>query len=216
VSSTTSPCGPIPPAERWIVVVAAASLEGTRNQRESHRTKQEYDMSTTINRQKSVIAIVLALALGAILLLLSASAAHAGPGDGPGIDSPTAPPPQVQASENPVVFQGLQTTKQITVTWEAYKPAAVRVRAVGEPVNMFVFQPDDPPVMAINIFYGKTVQVYLETVPQPGMPTLVGPKLTITTVRVDVGTPAPQQPEINPTLIPIRPNLPHLPLGGTR
>jgi hypothetical protein len=177
-------------------------------------------MSTTINRKKSVIAIVLALALGAILLLLSASAAHAGPGDagdGPGNDNPTAIalPPQVQASENPVVFQGLQTTKQITVTWEPYKLAAVRLIDCTKPGGFLVFQPDDPPLAALTVTYGQTGKVCLETFPERGKPTLVGPALTITTVRVDV-TSVPQQPEINPTLIPIRPNLPHPPLAGSR
>jgi hypothetical protein len=102
---------------------------------------------TTINRKKPVIAplgataaaatarrsrqMLIVLALGAILLALSATVAHAAPDDGTGSESPGPRPLEIYPSENPVVFQGVETTKTITLTWTPQPDSGVVVIVMG-------------------------------------------------------------------------------------
>lgn len=158
--------------------------------------------------------IILALALGAILLGLSAPVVHAGPDDGPGTEPgpPYVPSgqtqltvPPIQASQNPVVFYGVETKKHIDLTWTPYTWAPVRLRfeAVGGTKYAGHYPPVDPsvadPHASFEVTYGRTYQLYLETTPWP--PKLVGPTLTITTVRVELASTDPP-PRVNPTSIP--------------
>lgn len=159
--------------------------------------------------------IILALAVGAILLGLSAPVVHAGPDDGPGtepappyVPSGQIPPltlPTIQTSQNPVVFYGVETKKTIDLTWTPYAwgPVRFHYKAVGG-TQFEGYQPEvDPsvanPYAVLEVTYGRTYQVYLET-PYPG--TLVGPKLTITTVRVELASTDPPSARVKPTSIP--------------
>jgi hypothetical protein len=151
---------------------------------------------------------VVALAIGTVLLTLSPPGANAGPGNGPGSDIPSPKPPLLHASENPVVFGPFETTRYIDLTAKAYT-ATVRVICKengvqkGPGATIIAGTPTD---VVSEITYGKTKTCRLETFPEDGQPKEVGPLLTITTVRPEVATTAPQTPPItvNPTVIPRR------------
>ena len=212
-----------------------AALTGERGPSGAATTPKEHIVDTTHTGTKFVRAavlagaaamarrsrqmfIVLALALGTILFAVSASVAHAAPDDGTSSNDPAnvppgptslALPPLLEASENPVVFHGTETTRWISLTANPYI-ATVRCISMEDGVQEgpgAIIVAGTPTDLAGEIIYGKTYKVHLETIPENGQPKLVGPTLTITTVRVDVSTASPQPPEINPTLIPTRPDL---------
>ncbi len=160
--------------------------------------------------------IILALAIGAILLGLSAPVVHAGPDDGQGtepvppyVPSGQTPPlalPPIQASQNPVVFYGSETEKDIDLTWTPYPWAPVRLyfEAISGGKHAGYGVEVDPsvtdPHKILEVKYGRTYHAYLETTPWP--PKQVGPTLTITTVRVELGSTDPPPTRVNPNSIP--------------
>lgn len=160
--------------------------------------------------------IILVLAVGAILLGLSAPVVRAGPDDGSGTEpgppyvpsgqTPQLTVPPIHASQNPVVFHGVETKKNIDLSWTPYKWAPVRLRykAVGGTKYAGYYPPVEPsvadPHFPFEVTYGRTYQVYLETTPWP--PKQAGPTLTITTVRVELASTDPPPPRVNPTPIP--------------
>jgi len=153
-------------------------------------------MNTIYSRGKLLIG--LALTLGAMLFALSAPAAHAGPGGGPGSENPGLQPLQVHASENPVVFQPLQTTKTITFTWGSVPNMAVAVRVFEN--GKFLWIKQEPPgssgPLDLTVIIGSTYTIQLMT------PTYqIGPELTITTKRSHSdSTIIPQPPAIDSTI----------------
>jgi hypothetical protein len=159
--------------------------------------------------------IISALAVGAIMLTLGAPVVHAGPDDGIGTEPwpPDVPSentasltlPALTASQNPVVFYGSETKKNIDITWTPYPwgPVQFHYEAVGG-TKLEGIQPQiDPtvpdPHAIMEIIYGRTYHVHLKA-PWPSK--LVGPTLTITTVRIEPASTDPQPPRVNPTPIP--------------
>jgi hypothetical protein len=159
--------------------------------------------------------IILALAVGAILLTMGAPVVHAGPDDGTGSEPwpPDVPSdniaslalPPVTASQNPVVFYGSETQKDIDVTWTPYPwgPVQFHYEAVGGTKLAGMHPQVDPsvpdPHAIMEVRYGRTYHVRLQA-PWPSK--LVGPTLTITTVRIEPASTDPQPPRVNPTPIP--------------
>lgn len=80
MKSTTPEGSPIPPAERWIVMLVDTNLECTRNRRETQPTNREYIMSTIINRKAVTAALGATVAAATVpaLLVLGAGTAQAG------------------------------------------------------------------------------------------------------------------------------------------
>lgn len=160
--------------------------------------------------------IISALTVGAVLLGLSAPVLNAAPNDGPGtepgppyVPSGQIPPltlPPLHVSQNPVVFYGAESTKKIDLSWTPYTwgPVRVNFKAVGGTKYEGYSADFDPsvadPQWIMEVTYGRTYQVYLET---PSLENeLVGPTLTITTVRVELASTDPPSARANPTAIP--------------
>jgi hypothetical protein len=211
-------------------MAAAKPLLHVRAADSGLRHSEEHTMTSTVDTnaptssgiaaKRATIAFaqrltISALAVGAILLGLSAPVVHAGPDDGPGSEPgpPYVPsaqtqltPPPIQASQNPVVFDGAETKKNIGLAWTPYKWAPVRLRykAVGGTKYAGHYPPVEPsvadPHFSFEVTYGRTYQVYLETTPWP--PQQVGPTLTITTVRIELASTNPPPPRVNPRSIP--------------
>jgi hypothetical protein len=150
-------------------------------------TCKEHIMNTTHPRQAVKVAVVAGAT--AFLLALSASAAHAGPGAGPedtNINPPSSAsestaqvPLQVHASENPVVFNPLETTKTITLTWNPPPTvAAVTVEEDGYPLPGKQVQAGEQGPLDLTVKAGKTYTIQLKTVAYQ-----LGPVLTITTKK---------------------------------
>jgi hypothetical protein len=181
-------------------------------------------MSTTINRKKSVIAVVLALALGAILLALSASVVHAAPDDGTGSNDPGPQPLQIHASENPVVFLPWQKTKTITLTWTPQFDSNVVVNSYEFPPGRILWNKEmgkGSSSLELTVTYGKSYTA--EVFRYNGTLLYPGAKVHITTEQPEPLQPQPlpvpqlpeppQPPAIN---LPLVPRLPNLALDGTR
>ena len=169
----------------------------------------------------------IAAAIGAILLALSAPVAHAAPNDGPGTEPwppnvpsdqyPSLALPPLQASQNPVVFYGADTKKNVQLTWTPYTwaPVIVRFEAVDSGKQHAGYSAEvDPsvtdPHWSLEVYCCRTYEVYLQ-VPFTGP---VGPTLTITTVKIELASTDPPPLRVNPT--PIPGDNPHPELPGTR
>jgi hypothetical protein len=117
--------------------------------------------------------IVLTLVLGALLQALSAPVAQAAP-------------PEVLASENPVVIGWADTTKTIQLTWSlepGLSLATLTVTESGTPapvLNQLVGSPPGTGTVPLTVTYGKTytAQLIAAVTNQP-----LGAPLTITTER---------------------------------
>ncbi|WP_164478382.1 hypothetical protein [Mycolicibacterium stellerae] len=156
-----------------------------------------------------------ALAVGATLLSLSAPIVHATPDNGPGTEPsppygssdkyPSLTPPPLMASQNPVVFYGSETEKDIDLTWTPYPwgPVQFRYEAIGGTQLSGTHPPIEPsvtdPHAPMEVTYGRTYHVWLK-VPWPSK--LVGPTLTITTVKIGLAPADPQPPRVDSAPIP--------------
>jgi hypothetical protein len=123
--------------------------------------------------------ITLALTLGALLLVLTTPVtAHAAP-------------PEVTASQNPVVIPYLEWTKEITLTWRLERgstQAWLTVTESGTPwpvLNQSVSSPSSTGTVPLTVAYGKTYTAQLSV---PFGPALGAP-LTITTKRPEFADP---------------------------
>jgi hypothetical protein len=200
------------------------TADSGRRHSEEHTVTNTFDTNTParggIAAKRPSIAfaqrlIIPALAVGAILLTLSAPVVHAGPDDGPGSEPwpPDVPSdktaslalPPVTASQNPVVFYGFETQKNIEITWTPYPwgPVQFRYEAVGGTKLVGTHPQVDPsvpdPHAIMEVRYGRTYHVHLKA-PWPSK--LVGPTLIITTVRIELAATDPQPPRVNPRSIP--------------
>jgi hypothetical protein len=121
----------------------------------------------------------LALAIGVLLLALTTPVtAHAAP-------------PEVTASQNPVVIPYLEWTKEITLTWRLERgstQAWLTVTESGTPLpvlNQLVSSPSSTGTVPLTVAYGKTYTAQLWV---PFGPALGAP-LTITTKRPEFADP---------------------------
>ncbi|MDT5049694.1 MAG: hypothetical protein QOG75_5592, partial [Mycobacterium sp.] len=125
------------------------------------------------------VLIVLALALAALLFPLSAPVAQ-------------ADPPEVTASDNPVLIPDGQTTGETTLTWRLtpiLQLAHLTVMESGTPAPVLDLPVSSPPgegLVKLPVTYGKTYTAQLKDLAyQP-----LGAPLTITTER------PPERPDI--------------------
>jgi murein DD-endopeptidase MepM/ murein hydrolase activator NlpD len=135
--------------------------------------------------------LALALAIGALLLALHAHPTHAAP-------------PEVKASENPVVIPHGQTTKAITLTWSLAAGSSVAKLTVtesGTPAPVLVQSVSSPPgagTVPLTVTSGKTYTAQLNDA-LTNLP--LGAPLTITTTLT--ATPrSPLTPQPTPTPLP--------------
>jgi hypothetical protein len=177
-------------------------------------------MTSTFDSKRVTIAfaqklIIHALAIGAILLALSAPIVHATPNDGPGTEPlppngssdqyPSLALPALVASQNPVVFYGSETKKNIDLTWTPYPwgPVQFRYKAIGGTQLSGTHPAIDPsvtdPHAPMEVIYGRTYHVWLMA-PWPSK--LAGPTLTITTVKIELAATDPPPLRVNPPPIP--------------
>jgi hypothetical protein len=167
--------------------------------------KKAYDMSTTVNRKKSLLAAL--GAASAALLALSAPLAQAAP-DGQDTNNPAniSPGPtsqlqtlQLHASENPVICGVMQDWKAVAVTWTPAVWASFTITDNGQPVEEGWGWNKSLAVVCGHTF---TIQVTYKL----GDTWETTPPLTITSSQAPTSTPMPQLPRITPTLIPRLPD----------
>jgi hypothetical protein len=177
-------------------------------------------MSSIFDANRASIAfaqrlIIVALAVSAVLLALSAPIVRAAPDDGTGTEPwppnvpsdqyPSLALPSLTASQNPVVFYGSQTEKNIDLTWTPYAwgPVQFRYKAIGGTQLSGTHPAIDPsvpdPHAIMEVRYGRTYHVWLMA-PWPSK--LAGPTLTITTVKIGLAPNDPQPPRVNGPRIP--------------
>jgi hypothetical protein len=115
----------------------------------------------------------LAIGLVAVLTLVAATAAPA-----------AAAPPEVLASENPVVVPANQSTKNITLSWNlgnAVPKATLTVKDNSQTVVLTQTLVTPTGSTPLTVTYGKTYTAQLATVANPPQP--LGSPLTITTMH---------------------------------
>jgi hypothetical protein len=164
--------------------------------------------------------VLLALALSSILIALSVPVAHSAPGgNGPDTDNqpnipglPQVPPPlpEVQASENPVVFLPGQDTKTITFDWNPQPDAKVSVTVHKGQVELWSKILDKGARGPLNlvVHYGKYYPIRVCRFGADKCPVYI-----ITTERFDIADPTatriphPQPPQIDTGSIPEPPEV---------
>jgi hypothetical protein len=177
-------------------------------------------MSSIFDTKRLAIAfaqrlIIVALAVSAMLLALSAPVVQAAPNDGTGTEPwppnvssdqyPSLALPSLTASQNPVVFYGSETEKNIDLTWTPcpWGPVQFRYKAIGGTQLSGTHPAIDPdvtdPHAIMEVRYGRTYHVWLMA-PWPSK--LAGPKLTITTVKIGLAPNDPKPPRVDGPQIP--------------